>query len=207
MCEPCAFQLFCHRRNRCWVTWKHNAHWAFDKCCTFFVIFFFFLWNKYSVLLFILCIHRVWLVCVYIYEADMERSEYFFFFWGIYKFRFNQSRLRLPFGVVFMFEFGFVSPEWWSIAESKGFQKASLLKEEVEALWRFMFIVIFISGWKLENVSASMGTELERWWRVLERRCCGMEGEAIFGMGMSWDFKGATMFSEFFLLDAATLAV
>ena len=34
-----------------------------------------------------------------------------------------------------------------------------------------------------------------------------MEGEAIFGMGMSGDFKGATMFSEFFLLDAATLAV
>ena len=77
------------------------------------------------------------------------------------------------------------------MVESRGFQKASPLRADVEVLWRFifmfmfMFIFIFISGWKFEKVSAPMGAELERWWRLLERRCCGMEGEATLGMGMS----------------------
>lgn len=93
------------------------------------------------------------------------------------------------------------------MVESRGFQNASLLRAEVEVLWRFMFMVIFMSGWKLEKVSTSMGAELERWRWLLERRWCGMEGGATFGMGMSWDLSGATMFSEFFLLEAATLAV
>ena len=126
--------------------------------------------------------------------------------------RFSQSRLRLPFGVVLAFEPGVVSGTWWSMVASRGVQKASLLRAEVDVLWRFMFMVMFMSGWKLEKgVSISTGAELEKWWLLLlllfERRCCGMEGDEVFGMGMSWGLRGVMMLSEFFLLDAATLAV
>lgn len=139
-----------------------------------------------------------------------RRGGGYFFCCSVYKLRFSQSRLRLPFGVVLAFEPGAVSGTWWSMVESRGFQKASLLRADVDVLWRFklfMVMFMFMSGWKLEKgVSISTGAELERWW-LLERRCWGMEGEEVFGMGMSWGLRGVMMLSEFFLLEAATLAV
>lgn len=48
-------------------------------------------------------------MCIYVKQRWKEGASTFF--QGIYKFKFSQSKLRLPFGVVLTFGFGFVSPE------------------------------------------------------------------------------------------------